>query len=84
MRERAEDVLGDILSDMWNIDIRDDAELRKEKLFGCKINMEARDLVILLFAIEYKLDIQIDKGSITNGKFDTFDHIVDLICNALS
>lgn len=84
MRERAEDVLGDILFDMWNIDMRDDAELRKEKLFGQKINMAARDLVMLLFVIEYKLDIRINKESITNGKFDTFDHIVDLICDALS
>ncbi len=84
MRVRAEEVLGDILFDMWDIDMRDNTELRKEKLFGNKINMAARDLVMLLFAIEDKLDIRIDKESIMNGKFDTFDHIVDLICNALS
>ncbi len=82
MRERAEDVLGEIFLDMWNIDMRDDIELRKEKLLGSKINMAARDLVVLLFEIEDKMNIQFDKESILNGNFDTFDHIVELICNA--
>jgi len=84
MRERAEDVLGDILFDMWSIDMRDDTELRKEKLLGNRIKMAARDLLVLLYEIEARMNIHLDKDSIINGNFDTFDHIVELICNALS
>ena len=84
MREGAEAVLGDILFDMWHIDMRNDIGLRREKLFGSRINMAARDLLVLLYEIEARMNIQLDKGSIINGNFDTFDHIVELICNALS
>lgn len=84
MRERAENVLGDILFDMWHIDMRNDTGMRKEKLLGSRINMAARDLLVLLYEIEARMNIQLDKGSIINGYFDTFDHIVELICNALS
>lgn len=84
MREDAERVLKNILFDMWHIDMQSNTELRTEKLFGSKINMEARDLVVLLFEIEKKLNIWIDKESIIEGKFDTFEHIVDLICIASS
>ena len=82
MRKDAERVLDNILFDMWHINMKSETELRTEKLYGCKINMEARDLVALLLKIEEKMDIQIDRQSILNGNFDTFDHIVELICNA--
>lgn len=84
MRERAESVLGDILFDIWHIDMRNDTGLREEKLYGSQINMVARDLLALLYEIEARMNIQLDKKSIINGNFDTFDHIVELICNALS
>ena len=82
MREDAERILNNILFDMWHIDMQSSTELRTEKLFGSKINMAARDLGGLLFEIEKKLNIWIDKESIIGGKFDTFEHIVELICNA--
>lgn len=84
MRQAAERVLGNFLFDMWHIDMQSDTELRTEKLLGSKINMEARDLVVLLFAIEKKMNIRIERESIIDGRFDTFEHIVDLICNASS
>lgn len=83
MREKAEKVLGDILFDMWCIDMRGDTELREEKLLGSRINMVARDLVVLLCAIEEKLNIQLDAKSLIDGKFDTFEHIIELMCIAL-
>lgn len=84
MRNEAEENLENILFDMWNIDMRSDIELRKEKLLGNRINMAARDLVVLLFTIEERMQIRLDMQSIVDGKFDTFDHIVEIICNALS
>lgn len=83
MRERVEEVLGDILFDMWHIDMRGDTGLREEKLLGSRINMAARDLVVLLYSIEEKLNIQLDVKSLIEGKFDTFEHIIELMCNAL-
>lgn len=83
MREKAENVLGDILFDLWHIDMRGDSELREEKLLGSRINMAARDLLVLLCAIEERLNIQLDTKSLLDGKFDTFEHIIELMCNAL-
>lgn len=84
MKKDAERVLKNILLDRWHIDIQSDVGLRTEKMFGNRINMEARDLVVLLFEIEDKLNVRIDKESIISGKFDTFEHILELIYNASS
>ncbi len=83
MRKEAECVLEDILFDKWNIDMKSNANLRDEKLLGDKVNMRARDLVVLLYTLEEELDIHINTEDIVNGKFDTFHHIKELICNAL-
>lgn len=83
MRERVEEILGDILLDMWHIDMRGDTGLREEKLLGSRINMAARDLVVLLYSIEERLNIHFDTKGIIEGKFDTFEHIIELMCNAL-
>ncbi len=73
--------MGDILFDICNVDIKSNIELRNEKLLGNKINMNARDLVVLLYTLEEKLDIHIKREDIVNGNFDTFDHIMKLIDN---
>ncbi len=83
MRKEAQGVLESILLDMWDVDMRLNTDLREEKLLGNKIKMESRDLVVLLLAIEDRLNIQIEKKSIIDGKFDTFHHILELICKAL-
>lgn len=83
MRETAADILAEILFDMWHIDMRSDNGLREEKLLGNRIKMAARDLVVLLHAIEEKLNMQLDTESLIDGKFDTFEHIIELMCNAL-
>ena len=80
MGKEAESVVENIFADIWNIDMRSNIDLRNEKLLGSRINMTARDLLVLLFMIEEELDIHIKNESIVNGKFDTFNHIVELIC----
>lgn len=84
MKKEAEHVLEDILLDKWNIDMQSNEKLRDEKLLGDKVNMKARDLVVLLCTLEEELDIHISTQDIVDGKFDTFHHIKELICNALS
>ncbi len=84
MKKEAEHVLEDILLDKWNIDMQSNEKLRDEKLLGDKVNMKARDLVVLLCTLEEELDIHISTQDINDGKFDTFHHIQELICNALS
>ena len=83
MREKVENVLADILFDLWHIDMRGDTGLREEKLLGSRIDMAARDLLVLLCAIEERLNIQLDTKNLIDGKFDTFEHIIELMCNAL-
>lgn len=53
-------------------------------MLGDKVNMKARDLVVLLCTLEEELDIHISTQDIVDGKFDTFHHIKELICSALS
>lgn len=84
MKKEAEHVLEDILLDKWNIDMQSNEKLRDEKLLGDKVNMKARDLVVLLCTLEEELDIHISTQDIVSGRFDTFHHIQELICNALS
>ena len=84
MKKEAGHVLEDILLDKWNIDMQSNEKLRDEKLLGDKVNMKARDLVVLLCTLEEELDIHISTQDIVDGKFDTFHHIKELICRALS
>ncbi|MCI8523918.1 MAG: hypothetical protein HFI62_12035 [Lachnospiraceae bacterium] len=84
MKKEAGHVLEDILLDKWNIDMQSNEKLRDEKLLGDKVNMKARDLVVLLCTLEEELDIHISTQDIVDGKFDTFHHIKELICSALS
>ena len=60
----------------------DEKEIRE--LLGDKVNMKARDLVVLLCTLEEELDIHISTQDIVVGRFDTFHHIKELICSALS
>lgn len=84
MSKETEHALENILLEKWNIDMKSDEKLRDEKLLGDKVNMKARDLVVLLYMLEEELDIHISTEDIVGGRFDTFHHIQELICNALS
>lgn len=84
MRSEVEHVLEDIFFGTWHIDMGLGSNLRDEKLLGSKVNMEARDLVVLLFSLEERLGIHIENTSIANGMFDTFEHIMELIYSTLS
>lgn len=81
MSKNMERVIENIFIDIWNIDMKSNIDLRNEKLLGSKINMSARDLLVLLYLIEEKLDVHVENECIVNGKFDTFNHIIELICN---
>ena len=52
MKKEAGHVLEDILLDKWNIDMQSNEKLRDEKLLGDKVNMKARDLVVLLCTLD--------------------------------
>lgn len=74
----------DIFRLYFTIDFEKNYELRNENLLGTKIGLLPRDLVFLLFLIEKKMRVNIDKGSVKNGKFDNFNNIVMLVEKAKS
>lgn len=84
MRNEVERVLEDIFFDLWHVDMGLGSNLRDKKLLGSKVNMEARDLVVLLYTLEERLGTHIENTSIANGMFDTFEDIMELICSTLS
>ena len=77
-------VLENMLSDKWRIETQSTQTLSDVKLLSDKVYMKARAFAVLLFALEEALDIHISTQDIVDGKFDTFHHIKELICSALS
>jgi len=74
-----ENVLNEIFKRRINIDFKQKARLKKEKLFGEKINCPVRELVLILYDLERELKIKVSEDDIVNGKFDTYNHILEII-----
>ena len=53
--------------------------LRDEKLLGPKVGMPARELLYVYFDIRQQMGIRISEYDIIEGRFDTFNNILDLI-----
>ncbi len=54
-------------------------QLQNDNFLGDKINFAPRDLLILFYEIEKEFSISIPESDIINGKFDTFNNIVEII-----
>lgn len=49
----------------------------------CEINLQPRDLMLLLYDIEKSFDVRIDDNLIVAGKFNTFSNIYYLLYSKL-
>lgn len=78
-----ESYLAVILQKRAYVNFIEDIDLRNEKLLGQKICMPARELVLTLFDIERDYNVKIPEQAITNGSFDTFNHILKIVKESL-
>lgn len=53
--------------------------IKDEDIFGNKVCMNARELVLILYNIEYKFNIKIPMQYLLKGEFRTFNNILDVI-----
>ena len=72
-----------IMRELTEVEFDKAPQFRCEKLLGEKINLNARDLVVLLNQIEAVFDVSIPDDFICNGNFDTYDHILELLLQLL-
>lgn len=71
--------LNEIFLYRTNIDFEKNYDMRDLLLFGEKINIPERELVLILYDIESKMNIGIPKQAVINGEFDTFNHILNIL-----
>ncbi len=60
-----------------------DKELWQKKLFGPHIKMSVEELIYVYFDIERTFGIQITENHLLDGNFDTFEHICNIIKDAV-
>lgn len=68
-----------IFKNILGVDFIKNSNLKDQKLFGKQIKLSARELVHLYYAIETKFQIKIDKNIILEGRFDTYNNILDIL-----
>ena len=54
-------------------------ELSKENFFSPLLNIPVRNIVLSLYAIEGNLEIELSTEKIEDGKFCTFEDVVELV-----
>lgn len=72
-------VLVDIFEKRAKINFDKYSELKCEKLFGEKIMMPSRELVLALFDIEKYFSISIPEEEFLTGNFNSFDNIYSIV-----
>ena len=82
-REHIEKMLSDIFIKRFSIDYLENADKQQMKLLG-KSGIPARELLHVYFDVKTNFGISIPEDDIADGRFDTFEHIVDIICEQLA
>ena len=77
------EIFSNIMKMLTGIEFERQTELKTEKLLGGRINLKARDLLVVLDNIENAFSVSISEESICDGQFDTYDHILELLFQSL-
>ncbi|SHK27219.1 acyl carrier protein [Clostridium cavendishii DSM 21758] len=81
-RDRVYDTLKNIFMQRFSIDIvQQEGKFLDKHLLGWDIGLSARDLLYLYFDIEKEFGVTIPEDDIAEGKFTTFNNIVEMLCN---
>ena len=83
MKTNSEITLNNIFLKHSNIDFNKNECLKNENVFGNKIGLNPRELVLILFEIENEFEISITKNIIANGNFNSYINILNLVNNEL-
>jgi peptide maturation system acyl carrier-related protein len=74
--------LNDIFKDRFKIDFDGkEKELLNANLLGSSIYLTPTDLLYLFRDIENEFDINIPQKEVVDGKFSSFNNIVEIICS---
>lgn len=82
-RHEIEKKLSGICLKRFSIDFLHKPELKKMR-FLSKADIPARELLHVYFDVKNTFGISIPEKDIVEGRFDTFEHIVDIIIEQLS
>ena len=82
-KDKIIEIFSDTMKALTGIDFENNSELKREKLLGEKINLKARDLLLLLDNVEKSFSVSIPEKSICDGLFETYDHILELLFQLL-
>ena len=82
-RQEVEKELADIFKKRFMMDFLRNPEKKEMKLLS-KSGIPARELLHVYFDVKGIFNISIPEDDVANGRFDTFIHIVDIICEQTS
>lgn len=71
--------LYEILKYRSGIDFEKNDDIKNSEIFGSKINIPIREMVLVVLDIESKFNMHIPKETIINGKFRTYNDILECI-----
>ncbi len=77
-RQEIENTLADLFMKRFSIDFLKCPEMQSMKLLS-KSGIPAREMLHVYFDIKHLFNISIPEKHITEGRFDTFTHIVDIV-----
>ena len=82
-RHEIEKILSDIFKTRFSMNYQDNPSKKDAKLLG-KNGIPARELLHLYFDVKRDFGIVIPEDDIVDGRFDTFNHIIEIIDEQLS
>ncbi|MDR2569149.1 MAG: peptide maturation system acyl carrier-related protein [Oscillospiraceae bacterium] len=80
-RRNKEQLLHEIFLKYTGICFKKSSDLKNEKLFGAKISLSPRDMLLLMLCIEKEFCIKIPKHIITSNHFDCYNNIMKIVEN---
>jgi acyl carrier protein len=82
-RHEVEVKLAEVFTRRFSLDFLNNPEMKEMKLLG-KSGIPARELLHVFFDVKNIFDISIPEDDVATGRFDTFVHITDIICEQMS
>lgn len=71
--------LNEIFVNRKGINLINECLLKDEKVFDFKIDMLPRELLLIFYDVEEQFCVKIPEKEIVSGRFDTFNHILEIV-----
>lgn len=83
MEKDIDRILKEIFLKRLGIDFEINLELQEENFFGQTINIPPRELILILYDIEKKLEIHIRDDLLILGKFDSYKGVKQCLISSI-